>query len=523
MNKESNLGYEEELNENSNISNQANTANKLQLDVLKDFNEILDADIKIQKIAQSIAIMKENGDYYAGYKIIKEAIEYEKNLKDFHKAFLYENLGDFLWELGDYYKTLDSYNESKKYGNRLVYEKILNLYTSELLVDEGENFSAENNTEFLLGECKNACEYNKEAYGDYGYYTYKYKKDLETAEKILNEGIEKGSDNSLAKYIELHRDIFLLDLGKIENKQEKKEFIDENKQKIEKLYKEAIDLGKTIFIGELGSFYEEIGFYHNAIELYELHIEVNKDYTYYKNLGDIFSSDIRLLYTLVDRNKNLISSYLNLSDLAYMHNDDNNYIYGLKNLFIFYIKIADEDNLIETSGKIIKYAQKNKDIDLEEEILLELYKFNNLNYSEKISDFNITLKESKYDFAFQMKISTEIEDLNYSYGKIQRKILDNLVDIDNKYLLLEGEFYEGKNNRTAFNSYLKAYLISLFDDSEDSLYGSGDALGMFLYSLSLSENVSENKFFLEDMAKKAYNYDELLDNETKTIKELIKS
>jgi hypothetical protein len=52
----------------------------------------------------------------------------------------------------------------------------------------------------------------------------------------------------LIKYIDLHRDLFFNDLEKIENNQEKKVFIDENKQKIEKLYKYAIDLGETKLI-----------------------------------------------------------------------------------------------------------------------------------------------------------------------------------------------------------------------------------------------------------------------------------
>jgi hypothetical protein len=116
-----------------------------------------------------------------------------------------------------------------------------------------------------------------------------------------------------------------------------------------------------------------------------------------------------------------------------------------------------------------------------------------------------------------------IKKLYESDIKRMDEIFSELISIDIKYLLLQADFYEWKNNRKAFNSFLEAYLISLNEYSEESIYDSWDALGIFLYSLSLKEYNPENKKFFEDMAEKAYNYNELLDIEIKTIKELINS
>jgi hypothetical protein len=116
-----------------------------------------------------------------------------------------------------------------------------------------------------------------------------------------------------------------------------------------------------------------------------------------------------------------------------------------------------------------------------------------------------------------------IKKLYESDIKRMDEIFSELISIDSKYLLLQADFYEWKNNRKAFNSFLEAYLISLNEYSEESIYDSWDALGIFLYSLSLKEYNPENKKFFEDMAEKAYNYNELLDIEIKTIKELINS
>lgn len=486
MKKEIILWHDElnQLNEENNWQNDIDNVKKC---FSEDFNEILDSDIKIQEIAQSLSIMEEKWDYYGWYKIAKEAIDYWKNLKDFHKSFLYERLGDFTLQLGDYYKTLEYFNESKKYWNRLVYEKILNLYTSWLLIDEWWDFSYENNVEFLLWECKNACEYNKEAYWDYWYYIYLYKQDLETAEKILNEWIKKWSKTSLIKYIDLHRDLFFNDLEKIENNQEKKVFIDENKQKIEKLYKYAIDLGETKLIWELWTFYEEIWFYLNALEIYQLHIEVNKDYTYHKNLGDLYASGKVLLFKKEFIDKSKIESYENLYEKAFLNRDVDNYIYWLNKLLEIYVEKRNINKATDYYNILYQFRNWNNFLDLKESSLLLIKKL----YESDI--------------------------------KRMDEIFSELISIDSKYLLLQADFYEWKNNRKAFNSFLEAYLISLNEYSEESIYDSWDALGIFLYSLSLKEYNPENKKFFEDMAEKAYNYNELLDIEIKTIKELINS
>ncbi len=484
MNKEIIL-WHDELNQLNEENNWQNDIDNVKNCFSEDFNEILDSDIKIQEIAQSLSIMEENGDYYGWYKIAKEAIDYWNNLKAFHKSFLYERLGDFTMQLGDYYKTLEYFNESKKYWNRLIYEKILNLYTSWLLIDEWWEFSYENNVDFLLWECKNACEYNMDAYAEYGYYTYLYKQDLETAEKILNEGINKWSKTSLIKYIELHRDIFLLDLGNIENKDKKIEFIELNKEKIEKLYKYAIDLWETKLIWELGAFYEEIAFYSNALEKYQLHIKVNKDYTYYKNLGDLYSSWNLLLFKKEFTDKSKIESYENLYEKAFLNRDVDNYIYWLNKLLEIYVEKRNINKATDYYNILYQFRNWNNFLDLKEKILLLI---------KKLYENNIEMMD---------------------------KIFSELIWIDNKYLLLQADFYEWKNNRKALNSLLEAYLISINESLEESIYDSGDALGMFLYFSSLKENILENKKFLEDMAEKAYNYDSLLDIEIQTIKELI--
>ncbi len=466
-----------------------NTDNIIQvkLKTKNDFNEILDTDIQLQKIVESLILMEKSENYYEWYNLLKEKLEEPNNFKDFHKAFLYERLWDFIWQLGDYSSTLNAYNESKKYWNKFVYEKILNLYTSFSLVDENMNFSEDNNIEFLLWECKNACEYNLEAYSTYGYYTYLYKQDIQNAKKILKEWIEKWSKTSLFKYIELNRNLFLLELWNIEDKKEKIAYIEENKWDIEIAYRDTINLGETKLIWELGSFYEEIWLYLNAKELYELHIKTNNDYTYYKNLGDLYSSWnlILLKKDFIDKSK--IESYENLYEKAFLNRDVDNYIYWLNRLLEIYVE--------------------KRNINKATDYYNTLYQFRNWNDLNTIKESSLLLIKKLYEH--------DMERMD--------KIFSELKLIDYKYLLLEASYYEDKDKSKTLDSYLKAYLFSMNLDADNEwIYDSGNALGIFLYTLSLAENIQDNKNFLEDMAEKAYNYDTLLDNEIITIMELLK-
>lgn len=470
----------------SSIAN-INDVNQLKSEVINDFNELLDIDIKVQEISKTLISIEEDGDYYGWYKIIKEFLSSWSNIKDFHKAFLYEKLGDFIWELGDYPATLDAYNESKKYWNKFVYEKILNLYTSFSLVDETSNFSEDNNIESLLWECQNACEYNLDAYADYWYYTYLYKQDLENAKKILKEWIEKWSKISLFKYIELNKDLFLLELWNIENEKDKFTYIKKNKQDIINAYKDAIDLWETKLIWDLATFYEEIWFYINAKESYESHIKINKDYTFYKNLWDLLFSDNILLMENEKKYIEAIDAYKNLYEISLMKRDPENYTYWLKKLSEVYEKIWNIKESIIYLNSLYIYVNWNNLIEEKEEILLRLLKL--ANWDENI----------------------------YLYA------ISELININNKYLLLEAAYYEDKDLNRSLSLYLEAYYFNINDSSEGEwIYDSGNALGIFLYSLSLNKTIQDNKKFLEDMAEKAYNYDKILDIEIATIRELLK-